>query len=173
MTSIRIRPKVRNFSNHSEEVLIDNYRRILSSGNYPFRSKIAGHHISVTFKKEEIHFWTPELNLDIVRNYLQDDEYAEQKEPTLLRGYISPNPSVWAMFLFTYSIIGLSFLGFMVWGSSQMLLGQESMMYWYALVCVLLAILVFVSTQIGQKIAENQTALLLQFVDEGLGGDVK
>jgi hypothetical protein len=48
------------------------------------------------------------------------------------------------------------------------MLGQSSNMLWYSMLCILLIGLVFITAQIGQKIAESQTEKLLEFVREGL-----
>ena len=168
MTSIRIRPRIREFSNFSEEALLKNYEEIIAEDRYPFKSKIVQNHIFVSFMKEESHFWSPELTLEVIRNYLQDDEYAGQDERTLLRGNISPTPSVWALFLFSYGILSILCICFLIWGSSQYMLDQPSNMFWYSITCILLIGLVFITAQIGQKIAENQTEKLLEFVKEGL-----
>jgi len=168
MSSIRIRPRIRAFSNHSQETLINVYKDIISSGKYPFHAKIVQQHISVKCLDTEQHFWTPELTLEVTRNYLQDDEGSDHKEPTMIKGYISPNPSVWALFLFTYVALGLFSFGFMVYGTSQMMLNQPTQMLWYALGCLLLIGIVFIASQIGQRLGERQTNKLLEFVNEGL-----
>jgi hypothetical protein len=168
MTSIRIRPRIRGFSNTSEERLLKKYEEILAEDRYHFNYKIVQNHIFISFKKEESHFWSPELTLEVIRNYLQDDEYSGQNEPTLLRGNISPTPSLWALFLFSYGVLSILCICFLIWGSSQYMLGQPSNMFWYSLSCILLIGLIFITAQIGQKIAENQTEKLLEFVKEGL-----
>ena len=168
MSSIRIRPKVREFTIQKEEELLDNYKKIIAARKYPFLTKISHQHLFVKFKNDQSHFWSPELSLEIIENYLKDDAYANQKEPTILKGYVSPSPSVWAMFIFTYTVLGLSILGFLVWGTSQMMLGQATNMLWYALMSLGLVVVVFIATQIGQRIAEDQTDLLMKFVNEGL-----
>lgn len=168
MSSIRIRPRIRQFSNLSEEVVLNNYQQLLDSAKFDLSGRIVEHHAFVKFKPENQHFWSPELTLEVVRNYLQDDAYADHKEPTLIRGYVSPRPSLWTFFAFAYIGLGLLFLGFLVYGTSQMMLDQPTNMLWYALVCLLLCLGVFIATQIGQRLGEEQTNTLLEFVNEGL-----
>ncbi len=168
MYSIRIRPRIREFSKNSQVGLIKRYQDLIDSGKYPFEAKILNYHLFVKFKHSQTSIWSPELTLDVVHNYLQNDEYAEQKEPTLVRGYISPNPSVWALFIFSYVGFGLMFLAFLVYGTSQMMLDQPTYMLWYALGSLVLILCVFVVSQIGQRLGEDQTDMLLKFVKEGL-----
>lgn len=168
MSSIRIRPRIRQFSNFSEEELLNNYQQLLDSGKYPFTGRVVQHHLFVKCNSAKQHFWSPELTLEVVKNYMKDDEYSEHKEPTLVRGYVSPKPSIWTFFAFAYIGLGLLCLGFVVYGTSQMMLDQPTNMLWYALVCLVLIAGVFVATQIGQRLGEEQTQTLLKFVNEGL-----
>lgn len=168
MSSIRIRPRIREFSNHTESKLISKYKAIIESDKYPFQAKFADQHIFVKCTSEKISIWSPELTLDVVENYMKDDEYTEHKEATLIKGYISPSPSVWAMFIFFYVGFGLMFLGFLVYGTSQMMLDQPTQMLWYALGSLLLIASVFIASQIGQRLGDDQTQMLLKFVNEGL-----
>lgn len=168
MSSIRIRPRIRVFSNYSEDELITKYEKIIASGKYPLQAKFVAHHLFVKCELAKKSIWSPELTLDVVPNYLKDDDYAHQKEPTLVRGYISPSPSIWAFFVFSYVGFGLLFLGFLVYGTSQMMLDQPTQILWYALGSLLGIAAVFVASQIGQRLGEEQTNTLLKFVDDGL-----
>lgn len=100
MSSIRIRPRIRQFSNLSEEVVLNKYQQLLDSAKFDLSGRIVEHHAFVKFKPENQHFWSPELTLEVVRNYLQDDAYADHQEPTLICGYVSPRPSLWTFFCF-------------------------------------------------------------------------
>lgn len=168
MSSIRIRPRIRAFSNYTEDELISKYEKIIDSGKYPFQAKFVTHHLFVKCESGKTSIWSPELTLDVVENYLKEDEHLNQQEPTLVKGYISPNPSVWAFFIFSYVGFGLLFLGSLVYGTSQMMLDQPTQMMWYVLGSLLGMVAVFIASQIGQRLGEEQTNLLLQFVDDGL-----
>ncbi|MCB0497566.1 MAG: hypothetical protein KDC79_15590 [Cyclobacteriaceae bacterium] len=168
MSTIRLRPRIRLFSQLDEKTVVSKYKSILDSNNYPFEGKVVEHHIFIKFRQKEYHFWSPELTLEVVRNYLQDDAFSDQKEPTLIRGYISPRPSLWTFFAFAYIGLGLLFLGFIVYGTSQMMLDLPTNMLWYALICLIFLAGVFIATQIGQRLGDEQTNKLLEFVNEGI-----
>lgn len=168
MFSIRIRPRIREFSYYAENELISRYKKIIDSEKFPFQAKFVDHHLFVKCQSTKTSFWSPELTLDVVENYLQHDEYTDHKEPTLVKGYISPNPSMWAFFIFSYVGFGLMFLAFLVYGTSQMMLDQPTQMGWYTLVSLILILSIFIASQIGQRLGDEQTKMLLQFVDEGL-----
>jgi hypothetical protein len=171
MSSIRIRPRIREFSNYSETELIERYKEIIESGNYPFTAKFVDSHLFVKCKSGQINVWSPELTLDVVENPMKGDEHANHNEPTLIRGYISPNPSVWVFFIFSYVGFGLLLLGFFVYGTSQMMLDQPTEIMWYALGSLMMIVIVFIASQIGQRLGEDQTNKLLDFVSEGLSNN--
>ena len=168
MFSIRIRPRIREFTNNSIESVIEKFKSIIDSNKYPFQAKIIEHHLIIKCKTQKQEFWSPELTLEVVENPLKEDEFAEHKEPTLLRGYISPKPSIWTFFIFSYVGLGLVCLSFIVYGTSQMMLDQPTNLLWYALGCLIGIIGVFIASQIGQRLGDKQTEALLQIVKEGL-----
>ncbi len=168
MFSIRIRPRIREFSNDAQEELILRYKNIIDSNKYPFQANFVGHHLFVKCKSDQTSIWSPELTLDVVENYMKDEEYTNHKEATMIKGYISPSPSVWAFFVFSYVAFGLLFLGFLVYGTSQMMLDQPTQMLWFSLASLVLIGMVFIASQIGQRLGEQQTNKMLEFVNEGL-----
>ncbi len=168
MFSIRIRPRIREFTDLSQESVIDNYKSIIDSNKYPFQAKIIEHHLVVKCYDNQQKFWSPELTLEVVENYMKDDEYAEHKEQTLVRGYISPKPSIWTFFIFAYVGLGLGSLSLVVYGTSQMMLDQPTSLIWHALGCLIGISGVFIASQIGQHLGEKQTEILLQFVKDGI-----
>ncbi len=168
MFSIRIRPRIREFTNHSKEEVIQKFKAIISSGKYPFQAKIIENHLVIKCQDEKQEFWSPELTLEVVDNYLKDDEFTDHKEQTILRGYISPKPSIWTFFIFAYVGLGLAFLSFVVYGTSQMMLDLPTNLVWYSFGCIVGIIGVFIASQIGQRLGDKQTEALLQFVKDGL-----
>ncbi len=168
MYSIRIRPRIREFTTLNVATVLQNINRIIASNTYPFQAKVVQHHLVVKCKEEAQAFWSPEMTLEVVENPLKGDAYAAHNEPTLVRGYISPKPSIWTFFIFAYVGLGLACLSFVVFGTSQMMLDQPTQMLWYALACLVGMVLVFIASQIGQKLGEKQTEVLLQFVKEVL-----
>ncbi len=168
MFSIRIRPRIREFTNLSQKVVIDKFKSIINSKKYPFQAKIIEHHLVVKNDNDKQAFWSPEMTLEVVENPMKDDEFASHQEPTLVRGYISPKPAIWTFFVFAYIGLGLAGLSFVVYGTSQMMLDQPTNLIWYALGCAVGVLAVFIASQIGQRLGEDQTELLLKFVREGM-----
>ncbi len=168
MFSIRIRPRIREFTGLSQESVISNFKSIIDSNKYPFQAKIVEHHLVVKCHDDKQEFWSPELTLEVVENYMKDDEFTDHKEQTLLRGYISPKPSIWTFFIFAYVGFGLVCLSFLVYGTSQMMLNQPTNLVWYAFGCLGGILGVFIASQIGQRLGEKQTEMFLQFVKDGL-----
>lgn len=168
MFSIRIRPRIRKFTNFPQKAVIEKFKTIIDSNTYPFQANIVENHLFVTCKQKHASFWSPELTLEVVENYMKEDKYTDHKEETLLRGYISPKPAVWTFFIFAYIGLGLAFLGFLVYGTSKMMLNLPTHMLWYALGSLVLMTVVFIASQIGQRLGEAQTNTLLTFINEGI-----
>ena len=168
MFSIRIRPRIREFTNNSIEAVIEKFRAIINSKKYPFQAKIVEHHLIIKYHHDEQEFWSPELTLEVVENPFKNDEFAEHTEHTLLRGYISPKPSIWTFFIFTYVGLGLACLSFVVYGTSQMMLDQPTNLLWYALGCVIGILAMFIASQVGQRLGDKQTEILVRMVKEAL-----
>jgi len=168
MSSIRVRPRIREFSNDKDAEIITRYKSIIDSGKYPLQAEFVNQHLFVKCKPEITSIWSPELTLDVVENYRKDDEFSVHNGATLIKGYLSPNPSVWAFFIFSYVGFGLLFLGFLVYGTSQMMLDHPTQMGWYAVASLVLIAGVFVASQVGQRLGDAQTTILLDFVNEGL-----
>lgn len=166
MFSIRIRPRIKAFTNIPVDEVINNLNNIIASNTYPFQVKVVQHHLVVKCKAEA--FWSPEMTLEIVENPFKGDAHATHNEATMLRGYISPKPSIWTFFIFAYVGLGLACLSFIVFGTSQMMLDQPTNMLWYAGFSFLGIVLVFIASQIGQKLGDKQTQVLLQLLDDVL-----
>jgi len=89
-----------------------------------------------------------------------DDGYSDRQENTIIRGFIGPKSTIWTLFMFFYIASGFLLLGGLIYGSSQTLIGVEGN-YWPAVVGGLGLLLTFIASQIGQKMGEEQTELLI------------
>ena len=63
-------------------------------------------HVFIRIPKNEQHFWSPQLHLEI--NKTQD-------KPTILKGLYGPNPTVWTLFMFLHFAIATLFIGVGIW----------------------------------------------------------
>ncbi|EAR00592.1 GTP-binding protein EngA [Maribacter sp. HTCC2170] len=67
-------------------------------------------HVFIKFKQEKIHFWSPQLHLEI--NDLEEGG-------SRLYGLFGPNPTLWTFFMFLHFGVATIFIGLGVWAYSS------------------------------------------------------
>lgn len=96
--------------------------------NTGFAITMVDDHVFIKIPKEKQHFWSPQLDLEII----QDEE-----DNTTLYGLFGPKPAVWTMFMFLHFVVGSLFLGFGIWAYTRATLNEP-----YLLQIVLMAIMI-------------------------------
>jgi hypothetical protein len=76
----------------------------------PFIIKRLDDHVFIKFNREETHFWSPQLQLEIIDN--------EDKGSTIY-GLFGPNPTLWTFFMFLHFGVGTFFVIFGIWAYSS------------------------------------------------------
>jgi hypothetical protein len=125
-------------------------------------AKILPGFIVLNVRKQEEHFWSPQLSLSF-----EVDE--ENEEFTIIRGLYGPNPTVWALFTYGYAALGIlaTFLG--MYGFSQYTLGQNAAILWSLPVFAVLALVLYLVAQFGQKLGAEQMFTLHHFFEDSVG----
>ena len=166
MLSFRVRPRIKRYSNYPVEAVLDCFNETLESNEFQLDSTILKNHVLVKIPDEIHHYWSPELQLEVGENYMKDDEYADHQENTMIRGFIGPKSTVWTMFIFFYVVFGGFLLFGIVLGSSQQMLDQPAVGYWYAILGGVVLLITFIASQIGQKMGEEQTKIFLNLIEK-------
>ncbi|MEZ4969640.1 MAG: GTP-binding protein [Flavobacteriaceae bacterium] len=83
----------------------------------PFIVKVSDHHVFIRFNKAETHFWSPQLQIEIVD---QADGHST------IYGLFGPNPTLWTFFMFVHFGVASLFIIFGVWAYSNNALGKET-----------------------------------------------
>jgi len=163
MSSFRIRPRFRQIINAGFTEIQDRMRKALEDQSNPYSAIFLPNQITLKILPQERHFWSPQLNITM----------EEKEEGTLIRGLYGPNPSIWAMFFFAYSALGiiLLFAGMVV--LSQISLGMEAPLWWVIPVCASLIIIIYLFAQTGQKIGAQEMFNLHHFYETTLGEKVE
>lgn len=122
-------------------------------------------HGILTVCEEEQQFWSTELGLTI-----EDAGPAPDGTPRATRvlGVFSPHPEIWTGYVFTVGVLGVIGAFSSMWAIVQWSLGRTP---WAALIppaAVLLAVLVYLSTLVGQGLALNEMYRLRSYLDERL-----
>ena len=102
MSNISIRPRFQIPSGLSQAKLLEKIRTALEQPDAPVKGTIIDHHVILRIPVAHQHYWSPQLDLEI----------EETEKRTVIKGLFGPNPSVWFMYIFFYSV--LSFVSIMV-----------------------------------------------------------
>lgn len=165
MFSLRVRPRIKFYSERSIVHVIECFHDTVESKEFQLDGTFLKDSIVVKIPEEIVHYWSPELQLEISENPFKDDEHAEHPEKTVIRGFVGPKSTVWTLFMFFYIAFGALLLGGLIYGSSQQMLDMELTGYWFALLGGLGLIFTLIASQIGQKMGEEQTNILLNLIE--------
>ena len=163
MTSIRIRPRFRLYS---DKAIADIQQKIhdgLKDGDHPCTGVIVPGFITLKIIQKERHFWSPQLTLNL----------EEEEGKTLIRGLYGPNPTVWAIFTLGYGACGILSLFAAVLGLSQLTLGTSAWGLWVLPGLAGLALILYFASQAGQKLGVEQTFAIHHFLEGVLGERIK
>lgn len=119
------------------------------------------HHVFIKLPKNEQHFWSPQLHLEI-------SEVSENS--CTVHGFFGPNPTVWTMFIFFHVVVGTLFMADMIWLYSNLSLGS-SIALQIVIVVSLVATWVFLylAGRIGKKKGKKEMRELYQFMLDTIG----
>ena len=158
MVDPRMHPRVELCLFCSPDQLLERVDKHLSKGEGNIQGSILRQHIMLKMTKEEQHFWSPVLNLDV----------EPHGKGTLLKGYFGPAPNVWTLFMAMYLFIGFSGLGAGMYGVSQILLERSPTAFWGVPIAFVLELLVYGIALVGQGLAQDQMYTLKHFFDKSI-----
>jgi len=145
--------------------VIECFHDAVESKEFQLDATFLKNNIIVKIPEEVHHYWSPELQLEVRQNPLKNEANTTHKEKTIIRGYIGPKSNVWTMFMFLYIAFGSLILGGVIYGSSQQMLDIPVTGYWYSLLGSMGLLLTFIASQIGQKMAEEESSILLNLIE--------
>jgi len=61
MFSIRIRPRIRRYTDHSVEEVLECFTDTLESGDFHLEGNVLKNHVFVKIPEDFHHYWSPEL----------------------------------------------------------------------------------------------------------------
>jgi len=154
---IALRPRFQIEIAKSKEIVLSKLEK--KEGDI-FDSKRVDEHIFIKIKKEDIHFWSPQLHLEIEE---QDNKSSK------VYGVFGPNPSLWTFFMFLHFGIAFIFIVFGIWAYTKWSLGKTYTLQ--AVIMILMVITWFVLYffgRIGKKKGRPQTEQLYHFMHKKL-----
>ncbi len=113
-------------------------------------------HITIKIRAEEQHIWSPQLTITM----------EEEDNQVLIRGLYGPNPTLWAFFFFGYAALSILTLFIGMWGLSLLTLGKNAVVLWAIPVLGAIAVLMYLSSQAGQKLGAQQMFDIHHFYED-------
>ena len=158
MTSFRIRPKFEASVEKTSEEIIKILNHGLELANHPFDSIDYPGHFIIRIKKENQHYWSPQLNLT----------FDDQENGCLVRGRYEPHPNVWTLFVLLYLALSILVLFVAILGLTRINLGMEARILWILPILGALAAGMYLVSQIGQKLGAEETFDIHHLVENSL-----
>ena len=159
MSSFKIRPRFKHFFRGKKEELEKVIVTSLNEREEFVHNYLPGH-IYIKIHPKQQHFWSPQLHLS----------FEQEAEKVIVRGLYGPNPTVWAIFFFGYVALGILSLFLGMWGLTRWSLGMDHTILWSIPIFALVALILYISAQAGQKLGAQQMFDIHHFY-EGLTGD--
>jgi len=109
---IVLRPRFQIQLQEPKETALNSFENIKTD---PFIVKRVDDHVFIKFNKKNIHFWSPQLHLEI--NEVNEEE-------SRLYGLFGPNPTLWTFFMFIHFGVATFFIIFGIWAYSYAALDE-------------------------------------------------
>ncbi|MBV1888162.1 MAG: GTP-binding protein [Urechidicola sp.] len=103
-SEVFLRPRFKIDFEESEINLMERFKASLNNGCCKYCSKIVDQHIVIDVPLDEDHFWSPQLNIEIVKG---------ETSESIVKGLFGPKPQVWTLFIFLHFAVGITFLIFL------------------------------------------------------------
>lgn len=114
---IVLRPRFQTVLEEPAETVLDRFQR---TEKPPFKVKRMDDHVFIRFTEAEQHFWSPQLQLEI----LDEEELGGEKGHCRVYGLFGPNPTLWSFFMFLHFGVATLFTIFGIWAYSIASLGK-------------------------------------------------
>lgn len=158
MTSIRSRPRFRLEVPEKMETIKQKISSSLKSDNPGVKGEVYAEHIHLEIPQIDMHFWSPHLNMTL----------EEIDGCTIIGGRYGPKPTIWTIFLFGYSTLGLTFFFTALAGLVKLSLHQDAQMLWALPFLLIMIFGLYFASQTGQKLGVEQTFRIHHFLEDAL-----
>lgn len=163
MTSFRTRPKFKITSSRNVIDIVRLLADALEKTSLPVEGKVFNSHGLLRIKPEQQHYWSPQLSISF--------EETEDNQ-TIIRGMYGPNPSVWAIFLMGYILLGLGIFFMTMIGLVRMNLKLDASILWIVPFLMGGTFILWLVAQTGQKVGAEQTFMIHHFFEESINDQI-
>ena len=158
---IVLRPRFQIQLDRPKDTALDSFENGKSD---PFVVKRIDDHVFIKFNKKNIHFWSPQLHLEI--NEVDDAS-------SRLYGLFGPNPTLWTFFMFIHFGVATFFIIFGIWAYSYAALDEPYGLQIGAMVfMVVLWFVLYGFGRAGKRKSKPQMNELYSFMSNRLQLDI-
>ena len=156
-----IRPRFEFVVPQKSEMVLEHLEELLATSNKSITGKIVDNHVILDIVKEEVHYWSPQLNFRV-------ESHDEKLDHSIIKGLIGPRPNTWTMFMFIYFSVGT--IGFFIssFGVAKWMIGTYTHYLLAFPIAILFMLTAYRTGKYGEKLAEDQTEILKQFVRDAI-----
>lgn len=117
-------------------------------------------HVFIRLPKQDQHFWSPQLHLEILDN---------NGRGSILKGLYGPNPTVWTLFMFLHFMIAGLFIAFGIWAySNHALKISYSLQIFFMGLMVVLWFALYFAGRLGKRAGKNEMLDMQTFMNNVL-----
>lgn len=160
MSSFRIRPHFVHEESKPSAQFQNEIVRYIEDEEDRVHVKTFPDYLTLVIPEEDQHFWSPQLNLSLDPT---------EGGGTKVTGTYGPNTNVWSMYLYGYLIGFCCALVSTVFGVSKWIVSGWTTGFYLMGVSYAVLFGLYLSAQIGQKLAAQQTFELHQAFERGIG----
>ena len=159
-SEVFLRPRFTIDLNENHDKVVTKFKDSLKGNNFP--SRFSDGHIIIDVPKKEEHFWSPQLNLEVVKS---------EENKSIVKGLFGPKPQVWTLFMFIHFVVGISFLIFGVmlyvkWSLDEAIILPLMMVIFLPLLWVLLYFLGRIGKSTGHKQMDDLHELMISIIEK-------
>lgn len=160
MSSFRIRPQFTHTIQANLDVTREHILQALAQKAPGFEVRAFPEFIAIHFAEGERRYWSPRLFLNLGTT---------EAGVTRIEGIYGPEMEIWSVFVYGYLATGLlgTFAGIL--GFAQRSVGSEPWGLWGLAAMLVVALLLFVGGQVGEKRGAWQTSELHRAYEAALG----
>lgn len=145
----------------SQKNILAKFKKNFEEKNCEYATKISNNHIFIDVPKKDEHFWSPQLEVEIIEN--------EENGKTIVKGILGPKPQVWTFFIFLHFIVAVIFIAMFVWFYVNWSLGKDFHIQKYLLISLpIIWVALYFFGQSGKKLGYQQMVELDSFLMETL-----
>jgi len=159
MSSIRIRPRFKILIDKDPEEIIRMITDSMKNGKSDFFvESLLNSFLVIKIKESNQHVWSPHLTISI-----------EKKETgCVIRGLYGPKQTIWSLFMFLYTGIGVGILFAGLYGLARQSLNLEAPILWLVPILFGLALFLYLLAQLGQKLSAQQMFDIHHFIEKSI-----